>query len=61
MVLQDGFHYSKGVLSAFPDPELAFKRRGAPFTFDAESFVTLVKAIKSMPMTTPKQREKFLY
>jgi pantothenate kinase len=61
MILQDGFHYSKSVLSAFPDPELAFKRRGAPFTFDAESFVTLVKAIKSMPMTTSKQREEFLY
>jgi pantothenate kinase len=33
--LQDGFHYTKDALSNFDDPALAFRRRGAPFTFDA--------------------------
>lgn len=60
---QDGFHYSKAVLSTFPDPDLAFKRRGAPFTFDALAFVALVKALKSMPVTTATspEPEQFLY
>ncbi|KAJ4374720.1 hypothetical protein N0V83_001795 [Neocucurbitaria cava] len=61
VVPMDGFHYSKAVLSTFPDPELAFRRRGAPFTFDAEAFVALVKAIKKMPVTSLDESEQFLY
>lgn len=30
----DGFHLSKARLSHFPDPTKAFRRRGAPWTFD---------------------------
>lgn len=30
----DGFHLSKAQLRAFPDPDAAFTRRGAPWTFD---------------------------
>ncbi len=30
----DGFHLTKAQLAAFPDPAEAFKRRGAPWTFD---------------------------
>ena len=33
----DGFHYSKGELARMSDPEAAFARRGAPWTFDAEA------------------------
>lgn len=38
-------------MSTFEDPELAFKRRGAPFTFDAEGCVKLVNLLKSTPVT----------
>ena len=31
----DGFHLRKAQLAAFPNPQEAFKRRGAPWTFDA--------------------------
>jgi pantothenate kinase len=31
----DGFHFSKAALRQFPDPDQAFARRGAPWTFDA--------------------------
>lgn len=30
----DGFHLPKAALRAMPDPEAAFSRRGAPWTFD---------------------------
>lgn len=33
----DGFHFSKAQLSHFPDPVETLKRRGAPWTFDAEA------------------------
>jgi pantothenate kinase len=32
----DGFHYTKAELNTFPDPEEAFSRRGAPWTFNTE-------------------------
>ncbi|RMZ71160.1 phosphoribulokinase uridine kinase family [Pyrenophora seminiperda CCB06] len=51
VVPMDGFHYTREVLSSFEDPKLAFKRRGAPFTFDAEGCVKLVKLLKSTPVT----------
>jgi pantothenate kinase len=47
LVPMDGFHYSKVQLSAFTDPDEAFKRRGAPYTIDAEGFFRTVKAIRS--------------
>ncbi|PVV04737.1 hypothetical protein BB560_000752, partial [Smittium megazygosporum] len=43
----DGFHYTKEALSKMPDPELAFRRRGAHWTFDAEKFVEFIKELKS--------------
>ncbi len=33
----DGFHLTQAELRRFPDPELAFARRGAPWTFDMEA------------------------
>lgn len=43
----DGFHLSKAQLSQLPDPERAFARRGAPWTFDAVGFVQKVRALKA--------------
>ncbi|KAG7144558.1 putative uridine kinase like protein [Verticillium longisporum] len=51
MLLQDEFHYSRHVLSSFNDPALAFRRRGAPFTFDATGFLEIVVKLKQMPVT----------
>lgn len=60
-IAQDGFHYTKETLSTFEDAENAFRRRGAPFTFDAASFLALVEEIKSLPVDGPGEAEQFLY
>ena len=39
IVQMDGYHYRKSELENFKDRDLAFAKRGAPFTFDAERFV----------------------
>ncbi|KAG9191003.1 hypothetical protein G6011_09091 [Alternaria panax] len=51
VIPMDGFHYTREILSTFEDAEVAFKRRGAPFTFDAKGCVALVKALKKAPVT----------
>ena len=43
----DGFHYYRAQLDEFPDPEEARRRRGSPFTFDAEAFVARVRDAKA--------------
>ena len=48
---QDGYHFPKSALSAFDNPEQAFRRRGAPFTYDADAFVKLVMALRNSPVT----------
>ncbi|KAF2632980.1 phosphoribulokinase/uridine kinase [Macroventuria anomochaeta] len=60
-VPMDGFHYTKKVLSTFEDPEKAFQRRGAPFTFDADAFLSLIRTLKSMPVTTGEEPEQSVY
>ncbi len=35
----DGFHLTQNELRRLPDPEVAFARRGAPWTFDAPALV----------------------
>ncbi|KAF2126457.1 P-loop containing nucleoside triphosphate hydrolase protein [Dothidotthia symphoricarpi CBS 119687] len=57
VVPMDGFHYTRATLSTFEAPELAFRRRGAPFTFDAEAIVKLVKTLKTTPVTTGEEPE----
>ncbi|OBT66776.1 hypothetical protein VE03_04007 [Pseudogymnoascus sp. 23342-1-I1] len=47
----DGFHYPKSILPTLQNPECALRRRGAPFTFDAEAFIELVKALRENPVT----------
>ncbi|KIX95096.1 uncharacterized protein Z520_09012 [Fonsecaea multimorphosa CBS 102226] len=51
VVPMDGFHFPKKTLAKFPCPETAFRRRGAPFTFDADAFVEIVTALKKGPVT----------
>ena len=41
----DGFHLRRSELEAFPDPAEAFRRRGAPWTFDAAAFVEAVRML----------------
>ncbi|KAI9502061.1 hypothetical protein GGI25_004576 [Coemansia spiralis] len=43
----DGFHLTKAQLASMDDPEVAFARRGAPWTFDAVRFVELVRQVRS--------------
>lgn len=45
-VPMDGYHLSRAQLSAMPDPATAHARRGAAFTFDASSFLTLAKKLR---------------
>jgi pantothenate kinase len=42
----DGYHLSRSQLDALPDPITAHARRGAAFTFDGESFLSLVKKLR---------------
>ena len=42
----DGFHLSRTQLDAMPDPDSAHARRGAAFTFDGHSFLSLVKKLR---------------
>ena len=42
----DGYHLSRAQLSAMPDPITAHARRGAAFTFDAVSFLQLIKSLR---------------
>jgi len=57
---QDGFHYCKADLATFNDPELAFRRRGAPFTFDVNSLLELVSSLKKTPVATGAESEAFI-
>lgn len=56
----DGFHYAKAVLQTFADPVVAFQRRGAPFTFDAEAFVQLVSRLRETPVTVADAPETII-
>lgn len=47
----DGYHLSRAQLAALPDPQHAFDRRGAAFTFNGESFLELVRVLRE-PITS---------
>ena len=47
IIPMDGYHYYKKQLQKFQDPENAFARRGAPFTFDSERFVKDIIALRT--------------
>lgn len=42
----DGYHLTRQQLSALPNAEEAFARRGAEFTFDGAAFLTLVREVR---------------
>ncbi|AOW05364.1 P-loop containing nucleoside triphosphate hydrolase protein [Yarrowia lipolytica] len=42
VVPMDGFHYTRKELDAMDDPAEAHRRRGAPFTFNAQALVDLI-------------------
>ncbi|KAF3986993.1 hypothetical protein FT663_04641 [Candidozyma haemuli var. vulneris] len=44
---QDGYHFYREQLARFDNPDEAFRRRGAPFTFDGARFVASVKRVKA--------------
>ena len=46
----DGYHLSRAQLSSMPNPQEAHDRRGAAFTFDGQSFLSLVKKIRKAPL-----------
>ncbi|CAJ2504396.1 Uu.00g117900.m01.CDS01 [Anthostomella pinea] len=60
VVPMDGFHYSTSVLFSFDDPALAFRKRGAPFTFDAAGLLELVLTLKTIPVTTDEHQEMII-
>ncbi len=43
----DGYHFRRDQLDRMPDAEEAHRRRGAPFTFDAERFVRELSAARA--------------
>eukprot|EP00759_Apiculatamorpha_spiralis_P025560 PhF_6_TR28978/c0_g1_i1/m.42243 len=47
VVPMDGFHYYRHELDAFPNPEEAHRRRGAPFTFDSEKLLASLQAVRN--------------
>ena len=46
VIPMDGFHLPRSKLQTMENPEYAFRRRGAPFTFDPEALLAMVKQLK---------------
>ncbi|KAG8969803.1 hypothetical protein FRC03_000629 [Tulasnella sp. 419] len=46
VVSLDGWHHSREELSQFPDPKLAFDRRGAEWTFDAQGYGLFMQKLR---------------
>lgn len=42
----DGFHLTKAELQKMPDPDAAFARRGAPWTFDAPALAARLREVR---------------
>jgi pantothenate kinase len=59
-VAMDGFHYTRAQLDAFPDPAEAHKRRGAPWTFDADAVLALVRQLHDSTLVQPQERKDIL-
>jgi pantothenate kinase len=45
----DGWHLSRSTLASMPNPQEAFTRRGAHWTFDGNGYVDFVQKLKSTP------------
>ncbi|ETN45966.1 uncharacterized protein HMPREF1541_00148 [Cyphellophora europaea CBS 101466] len=55
-VAMDGFHYTRAELDAFPDPAEAHKRRGAPWTFDVDAVLDLVRQLHASTLVSDIER-----
>jgi pantothenate kinase len=42
----DGFHLTKAQLQEMPNPQAAFARRGAPWTFDPAALAQRLKMLR---------------
>ncbi len=49
----DGFHLSQAALRRMPDPDAAFARRGAPWTFDVPALVDRLRAVRDAAGDVP--------
>ncbi|KAL1996152.1 hypothetical protein VTN49DRAFT_475 [Thermomyces lanuginosus] len=47
LVSMDGFHLPRSTLDTLPNREEAYIRRGAPWTFDVQGFVSFVRKLRS--------------
>ncbi|KAF8878451.1 P-loop containing nucleoside triphosphate hydrolase protein [Infundibulicybe gibba] len=45
----DGWHISRQLLDLFPDPKLAYDRRGIHWTFDGSSYVQFIRSLRALP------------
>ncbi len=46
-VSMDGFHLTKAILRAMPDPDALFARRGAPWTFDVPALADRLRLLRA--------------
>jgi pantothenate kinase len=49
----DGFHLTRAQLNQLPNPEEAFARRGAPWTFDADALAARLHALRHVAGSAP--------
>lgn len=49
----DGFHLTQAALRRMPDPDAAFARRGAPWTFDVPALVARLCAVRDAAGNVP--------
>lgn len=49
----DGFHLTQAALRQMPDPDAAFARRGAPWTFDVPALVARLRAVRDAAGDVP--------
>lgn len=48
VISMDGYHYSRAYLDTLENREEAYRRRGAPWTFDSGAILAFVREISTM-------------
>ena len=61
VVPMDGYHIPRDKLRTMENPEYLFKRRGAPFTFDPEGLLAMLKKLKENKELVSQNRKQNLY
>lgn len=59
-VSMDGYHLTRAQLDKFPDPKEAHKRRGSPWTFDANGVVSMAKTLYESTLNNNNNQKKIL-